>query len=85
MNEPNRLEDLQPGARVSGVLPNIVVEVVQTEWHGTEALTLTYRDDHGRSELRADALRASFTFALNAVGETLSLDGALSDAPKVMR
>jgi SNF2 family DNA or RNA helicase len=40
-----RLEDLTPGARVRGVLPDRPVTVVQAEWHGTEALTLTYRDD----------------------------------------
>jgi SNF2 family DNA or RNA helicase/predicted nucleotidyltransferase len=46
-NSP-KLEDLTPGARVTGVLPTGSVTVVQTEWHGTEALTLTYRDDSGR-------------------------------------
>jgi superfamily II DNA or RNA helicase len=40
-----RLEDLTPGARVRGILPDRPVTVVQAEWHGTEALTLTYRDD----------------------------------------
>src|SRR5256886_16554921 len=43
-----RLEDLTPGARVRGVLPDRTVTVVQVEWHGTQALTLTYRDDGGR-------------------------------------
>jgi hypothetical protein len=43
-----RLEDLTPGARVHGVLPDRAVTVVQAEWHGTQALTLTYRDDEGR-------------------------------------
>ncbi|MDW8339815.1 MAG: DEAD/DEAH box helicase, partial [Thermoleophilia bacterium] len=42
------LEDLTPGARVRGVLPDRAVTVVATEWHGTQALTLTYRDDEGR-------------------------------------
>ena len=42
------LEDLTPGARVRGVLPDRAVIVVQAEWHGTQALTLTYRDDTGR-------------------------------------
>jgi hypothetical protein len=41
------LEDLTPGVRVTGVLPDRVVTVVATEWHGTQALTLTYRDEHG--------------------------------------
>jgi SNF2 family DNA or RNA helicase len=42
------LEDLTPGSRVAGVLPDRAVTVVATEWHGTQALTLTYRDDQGK-------------------------------------
>ena len=42
------LEDLTPGARVNGVLPDRPVTVVNAEWHGTQALTLTYRDDQGK-------------------------------------
>jgi len=34
--------------RVPGVLPDRTVTVVQVEWHGTQALTLTYRDDAGK-------------------------------------
>jgi superfamily II DNA or RNA helicase len=47
---PTRLEDLTPGARVLGVLPDRPVTVVAVEWHGTNAITLTYRDDGGRSD-----------------------------------
>ncbi len=43
-----RLEELTPGIRVRGVLPDRAVTVVAQEWHGTQALTLTYRDDEGR-------------------------------------
>jgi hypothetical protein len=39
-----RLERLTPGARVRGVVPDGPVEVVQVAWHGTQAITLTYRD-----------------------------------------
>jgi superfamily II DNA or RNA helicase len=42
-----RLEDLTPGARVRGVVATRSVAVVQSRWHGTEAITLTYRDDEG--------------------------------------
>ena len=42
------LEDLTPTTRVRGVLPDRAVTVVQVEWHGTQALTLTYRDDAGK-------------------------------------
>ena len=43
-----RLEELTPGARVSGIVPGAAIEVVQAQWHGTAALTLTYRTDDGR-------------------------------------
>ena len=43
-----KLEDLQPGASVSGLLPNATAEVVNVQWHGTEALTLIYRPPSGR-------------------------------------
>jgi superfamily II DNA or RNA helicase len=42
------LENLTPGARVRGVVPDRAVEVVQVVWHGTEAITLTHRDGAGR-------------------------------------
>lgn len=42
------LEDLTPGVRVLGVLPDQPVTVVAAEWHGTQAMTLTYRDESGR-------------------------------------
>ena len=43
-----KLEDLQPGASVSGLLPNATAEVVNVQWHGTEALILIYRPPSGR-------------------------------------
>ena len=43
-----RLEDLTTSARVTGVVTNQSVTVVQVQWHGTQAVTLTYRDDPGR-------------------------------------
>lgn len=42
------LEDLTPGARLRGLLPDRAVTVVQGKWHGTAALELTFRDDEGR-------------------------------------
>jgi superfamily II DNA or RNA helicase len=42
-----RLEDLTPGARVRGVVPGSAVEVRAVQWHGTQAVTLTYRTDDG--------------------------------------
>ena len=43
-----KLEDLKPDAAVRGVLPDAAVTVVAVDWHGSEALTLTYRTPEGR-------------------------------------
>lgn len=43
-----RLEELQPNAAVRGIRPNSAVTVVSTQWHGSDALTLVYRDSGGR-------------------------------------
>ena len=43
-----RLEDLTPGATVSGVLPDSAISVVSVQWHGSDALTLVYRSSAGR-------------------------------------
>ncbi|MEZ5098671.1 MAG: helicase-related protein [Thermoleophilia bacterium] len=65
---------MTPGTRVRGVLPDRVVEVVQAEWHGTAALTLTYRDDAGRLDhellYRDDEAR----LAVEALGRAWSFD-----------
>ena len=44
----SKLEDLQPSAAVRGILPNCLVTVVKTEWFGSEALELTYKDPAGK-------------------------------------
>jgi superfamily II DNA or RNA helicase len=43
-----RLEHLTLGAQVTGVLADQPVTVVHVDWHGTEALTLVYRDGSGK-------------------------------------
>src|SRR6476620_6868569 len=43
-----RLEDLQPQALVSGILPDSMVSVVNVQWFGSEALELTYKSPTGR-------------------------------------
>src|SRR5258708_7590003 len=69
-----RLEGMTPGAPVWGVFPHRAVTVVQAEWHGTQALTLTYRDDAGRvdHELLYRANEASL--AVEAEGRAWSFD-----------
>src|SRR6516165_3519 len=44
----SRLEDLQPNASVLGILPHCLVTVVSTQWFGSEALELTYKDPGGK-------------------------------------
>lgn len=69
-----RLEDLTPGARVRGVLPDRAVTVVQTEWHGTQALTLTYRDDQGRVDHELLYRANEAALALEEEGRAWSFD-----------
>ncbi|WP_205874821.1 helicase-related protein [Mycobacterium camsae] len=41
------LEELKPGLRVDGLIPAAVITVVATQWHGTDALELTYKTAAG--------------------------------------
>src|SRR5229473_3574109 len=43
-----RLEQLTRGATVKGILPDALVTIVDVQWHGDVAITLTYRDTAGR-------------------------------------
>src|SRR3989454_152864 len=42
-----QLEQLTRGATVKGILPDSLVTVVDVQWHGDVAITLTYRDAAG--------------------------------------
>jgi hypothetical protein len=43
-----KLEDLRPNASVRGILPNCLVTVVSTQWFGSQALELTYKEPSGK-------------------------------------
>ena len=43
-----KLEDLQPQASVRGLLPDSAITVVNVQWHGSEAVELTYKTAEGR-------------------------------------
>ena len=45
-----RLEQLQPGGALRGIVPDAMVVVVSVQWFGSEALELTYKtaDRQGR-------------------------------------
>ncbi len=44
----SRLDDLKPNTSVKGVLPTGLVTVVSVQWHGSEALELTYKTPEGK-------------------------------------
>lgn len=46
-----KLEELTPGTRLGGIAAGVVT-VVNVKWHGSMAITLTYRDDAGRTSER---------------------------------
>ena len=63
----SKLEDLQPGLRLDGVIPAEIITVIAVQWHGADALELTYktaggglgqqvvfRKDEGKLARRAD-------------------------------
>ena len=43
-----KLEELQPGAAVRGIIPDAMVVVVSVQWFGSEALELTYKTPTGK-------------------------------------
>jgi len=43
-----KLEQLQPGAAVRGIVPDAMVVVVSVQWFGSEALELTYKTPAGK-------------------------------------
>jgi SNF2 family DNA or RNA helicase len=43
-----KLEQLQPNAVVSGIVPDALVTVISVQWFGSEALELTYKTASGR-------------------------------------
>ena len=41
------LEELKPGLRINGLIPAEVVTVIFAQWHGTDALELTFKTTAG--------------------------------------
>jgi superfamily II DNA or RNA helicase len=41
------LEELKPGLRIDGLIPAEVITVIAAQWHGTDALELTYKTAYG--------------------------------------
>ena len=77
-----RLEEFTPGAQVAGLLPDRTVTVVQVQWHGTTAVTLTFRDEQGRvdqellyrtNEEQLSLVEAGRTWSFDAPGDLFRL------------
>ena len=77
-----KLEELQPNASVKGIRPDSAVTVVSTQWHGSDALTLVYRDASGRvadeilyrhDEPRLEALATGRPWSFDADGHLFRL------------
>jgi superfamily II DNA or RNA helicase len=70
-----RLEDLTPGTSVQGILPDALVLVVQTQWFGSEALELTYKDSAGRVANQLLYRHDEPRLAIAQAGKPWSFDG----------
>src|SRR5437764_7835849 len=68
-----RLEELTRGATVKGILPDALITVVDVQWHGDMAITLTYRDAAGR--LGNEILYREPSIEIATVGRPWSFDG----------
>jgi len=77
-----KLEELQPNAAVRGIIPDALVSVVNTQWFGSEALELTYKDPSGRvanqllyrsDELRLEIVEHGRPWSFDGDGATFRL------------
>src|SRR5437763_12745963 len=70
-----RLEQLTRGATVKGILPDALVTIVDVQWHGDVAVTLTYRDAAGRLGNEILYRDREPTLEVARVGRPWSFDG----------
>jgi len=71
----SKLEDLRPNASVKGILPDCLVTVVNTQWFGTEALELTYKDPSGKVANQLIYRHDELRFEVARQGRPWSFDG----------
>ena len=69
------LEDLTPGAQVRGVVPGAAVTVVAVRWHGTNAVTLTFRDGSGNVHERLIYRDHQSSLVLDQAAAVYAFDG----------
>jgi superfamily II DNA or RNA helicase len=70
-----RLEDLVPGASISGAVGAGPVDVVSVKWHGANFLTLTYRDAHSTTGQVVLGRDKEPSLRLAEAGRTRAFDG----------
>src|SRR5262249_3795646 len=69
-----RLEDLTPGAMVRGVVAGEPIEVRAVQWHGSSAVTLTYRTTAGAAGERLLYRSDEPLLAVESAGRAWSFD-----------
>jgi len=70
-----RLDDLQIGCTVRGVLPEGLVTVVSMQWYGADAVELTYKDPEGRVSNQLLYRHDEDRLEIVEVGRPWSFDG----------
>jgi len=71
----SRLEEVTPGAAIKGILTDSLVTVVSTQWFGSEALELTYKDANGRVANQLLYRHDEPRFEVVALGRPWTFDG----------
>jgi len=70
-----QLEDLTRGAIVKGILPNQNVTVIDTQWHGSDVVELTYKDANGQPYTELLLRDQESTLEIVTEGRPWSFDG----------
>ncbi|MBA3352351.1 MAG: DUF3883 domain-containing protein [Blastocatellia bacterium] len=71
----SRLEEITPGTTIRGILPDALVDAVNAQWFGSEALELTYKDPSGRVGNQLLYRHDEPRFEVVAAGRPWSFDG----------
>src|SRR6266571_3459527 len=73
------LEELKPGTRVRGILPDRLVTVIDVKWHGSAGIELSYKDSAGRlgSELLYRDSESMLEIASDGLPWSFDADGAM--------
>lgn len=43
-----KLEDIKPGAKAKGIIPNILADIISVEWIGEQAINVVFRDSNAK-------------------------------------